>query len=137
MAQGKDAGILELVGALWKEISNHWFNPDKLVDLVDSAKKFRMHAAQMIGLPTKEEVDRVEELLARSQERVQRLEGSVAKLESVIEKMRAQKAKPAAKKTSKRIVRETVKKPKSSKVGKKPPSSLLEIDLGRGKRAGR
>jgi len=113
-----------------RQLTDSWFDADKIADTLDSFKRLRADAAHVVGLPTREEVARVEDLIARSQVKIQRLQTSVAKLEALLARERERRAPAApAKAVKAAAARPTARKAKPSKIGRKSPSVLLEIDI--------
>jgi len=126
----KKSGFAGKIEAIWNEISGALLNPDKLTDILDSIKNWRSYIVQTIGLPTTREISKVENLIANSQIKIQRLQSSIATLESLISKTYEPRAKPLTKVVKKDTAEPLfVKKTQPSKIGKKPPETLLEIDL--------
>lgn len=128
--QKEKLGFFDNVKAILNEISGTWLNPDRLVDLFDSIKNWRSYLVQAIGLPTKQDVSKVENLIANSQLKIQRLESSVVNLESLISKIFWTSREVLDKAREKTIsAPQAVRRIRPAKIGKKPPATLLEIDL--------
>lgn len=128
--QKEKGGFFDNAKAILNEISETWLNPDKITDMLDSIKNWHSYMAHAIGLPTTSDVSKVETLIANSQLKIQRLQSSVVNLESLVSEIFSASIKPPTS-PRKKIAAETlaVKRAQPSKIGKKSPATLLEIDL--------
>ncbi len=114
---------------LLDQLSDSWFNPDRIADIVDSIKRLRTGIVRIAGLPTEDDLEKVENLIARSQTRVQRLQASIAKLEAIVSEVRGAQKAAATKARRTTPTRAAARRKRAPKIGKKPPSTLLDIDL--------
>lgn len=128
--QKEKLGFFDNAKAILNEISGTWLNPDKLADMLDSIKSWRSYMAHAIGLPTTSDISKVENLIANSQLKIQRLQSSVVNLESLVSEIFRASTKPPTS-PRKKIATQPLaaKRAQPSKIGKKSPSTLLEIDL--------